>query len=132
MSYHNILTLAVGAIIIEHLTLILIYFTALTRRTIRQWYNEFTIGAYTMDIATIMIGSYLATLLTPNFYLQILYVAILGLIHDMSFGVFLNSINTKSSKVLEFLKKYAKEYGAKILVVDALMLISTLIVSNFL
>jgi hypothetical protein len=132
MSYHNILTLAVGAIIIEHLTLILIYFTALTRRTIRQWYNEFTIGAYTMDITTIMIGSYLATLLTPNFYLQILYVAILGLIHDMSFGVFLNSINTKSSKVLEFLKKYAKEYGAKILVVDALMLISTLIVSNFL
>ena len=132
MNNHTILTLAVGAIIIENLTLILIYFTALTRKTIRQWYNEFTIGAYTMDITTIMIGSYLATLLTPNFYLQILYVAILGLIHDMSFGVFLNSINTKSSKVLEFLKKYAKEYGAKILVVDALMLISTLIVSNFL
>ena len=132
MNNHTILTLAVGAIIIEHLTLILIYFTALTRRTIRQWYNEFTIGAYTMDIATIMIGSYLATLLTPNLYLQLLCVAIIGVVHDTSFGFFINSINTKSSKVLEFLKKYAKEYGAKILVVDALMLISTLIVSNIL
>ena len=124
--------MVVGAIIIEHLTLILIYFTALTRRTIRQWYNEFTIGAYTMDIATIMIGSYLATLLTPNFYLQLLCVAIIGLVHDTSFSFFINSINTKSSKVLEFLKKYAKEYGAKILVVDALMLMTTLIVSNIL
>jgi hypothetical protein len=132
MNNHTILTLAVGAIIIENLTLILIYFTALTRRTIRQWYNEFTIGAYTMDITTIMIGSYLATLLTPNFYLQLLCVAIIGLVHDTSFGFFINSINTKSSKVLEFLKKYAKEYGAKILVVDALMLMSTLAVSNML
>ena len=132
MNNHTILTLAVGAIIIENLTLILIYFTALTRRTIRQWYNEFTIGAYTMDITTIMIGSYLATLLTPNFYLQLLCVAIIGLVHDTSFGFFINSINTKSSKVLEFLKKYAKEYGAKILVVDALMLMSTLLVSNIL
>ena len=33
---------------------------------------------------------------------------------------------------MEFLKKYAKEYGAKILVVDALMLMSTLAVSNML
>lgn len=132
MSYHNILTLAVGAIIIEHLTLILIYFTALTRRTIRQWYNEFTIGAYTVDIASVLIGTYLATLFTSNLYLQLIYVIIIGLIHDISFGMFLNSINTKSSKILEFFKKYAKEYGKKILFVDALILVSTLLVSNFL
>jgi len=132
MSYHNILTLVIGAIIVESIGLILIYFSALTRRTIRQWYNEFTVGAYTMDITSILIGTYLATLFTPNFYLQLVYVVIIGLIHDMSFGVFLNSINTKSSKVLEFFKKYAKEYGKQILFVDALMLISTLIVSNFL
>jgi hypothetical protein len=46
--------------------------------------------------------------------------------------MFLNSINTKSSKILEFFKKYAKEYGKKILFVDALILVSTLLVSNFL
>jgi hypothetical protein len=132
MSNHNILTLVVGAIIVECFTLGLIYFTALTRKTIRQWYNEFTIGAYTMDIASAIIGVYLATLLTSNLYLQILYVVIIGLIHDISFGMFLNSINTKSSKVMEFFKKYAKEYGKKILFVDALILVSTLLVSNLL
>jgi predicted secreted protein len=132
MINHNILTLVVGAIIVECFTLGLIYFTALTRKTIRQWYNEFTIGAYTMDIASAIIGVYLATLFTSNLYLQILYVVIIGLIHDISFGMFLNSINTKSSKVMEFFKKYAKEYGKKILFVDALILVSTLLVSNFL
>ena len=132
MINHNILTLAVGAIIVESIGLILIYFTALTRITIRQWYNEFTIGAYTMDIASVLIGTYLATLFTSNLYLQLLCVVIIGLIHDISFGMFLNSINTKSSKILEFFKKYAKEYRKKILFVDALILVSTLLVSNFL
>ena len=132
MINHNILTLVVGAIIVESIGLILIYFTALTRITIRQWYNEFTIGAYTVDIASVLIGTYLATLFTSNLYLQLLYVVIIGLIHDISFGMFLNSINTKSSKILEFFKKYAKEYGKKILFVDALILVSTLLVSNFL
>lgn len=132
MINHNILTLVVGAIIVESIGLILIYFTALTRITIRQWYNEFTIGAYTVDIASVLIGTYLATLFTSNLYLQLIYVIIIGLIHDISFGMFLNSINTKSSKILEFFKKYAKEYGKKILFVDALILVSTLLVSNFL
>jgi hypothetical protein len=132
MNNHTILTLAVGAIVVETIGLILIYFTALTRKTIRQWYNEFTLGAYTIDITSVLIGTYLATLLTPNFYLQLLCVAIIGVIHDTSFGFFINSINTKSSKILEFFKKYAKEYGAKILVVDALILVSTLTVSNIL
>jgi hypothetical protein len=132
MNNHTILTLAVGSIIVETIGLILIYYTALTRKTIRQWYNEFTLGAYTIDITSVIIGAYLATLLTPNFYLQLLCVAIIGIVHDTSFGFFINSINTKSSKILEFFKKYAKEYGAKILLVDALILVSTLTVSNVL
>ena len=132
MNNHTILTLAVAAIIVESIGLILIYFTALTRKTIRQWYNEFTLGAYAMDITSVLIGTYLATLFTSNLYLQLVCVVIIGLIHDISFGMFLNSINTKHSKILEFFKKYAKEYGTKILLVDALILVSTLIISNFL
>ena len=132
MNNHTILTLAIGAIIVESIGLILIYFTALTRKTIRQWYKQFTLGAYAMDITSVLIGTYLATLFTPNFYLQLLYVVIIGVIHDTSFGFFINSINTKSSKILEFFKKYAKEYGKQILFVDALILVSTLLVSNYL
>jgi len=131
MNYHTIVTLAVAAIIVDT---VVGYILLLTRsgKTIRQWYNQFTIGAYAMDITSLIIGTYIATLLTPNFYMQLVYVVIIGLIHDTSFALFLNSVNTKSSKILEFFKDYAKEYGKKILLVDALMLVSTLLLSKFL
>ena len=131
MNYHTIVTLAVAAIIVDTIGGYILLLTK-SGKTIRQWYSEFTIGAYSMDIASLTIGTYLATLLTPNFYMQLVYVVIIGLIHDTSFGLFLNSINTKSSKILQFFKDYAKEYGKKILIVDALILLSTLLVSNFL
>jgi hypothetical protein len=132
MNYHSITTLIIAGIIVENIVLYMLFFNKNSGKTIRQWYNQFTIGAYTMDITSAIIGSYLAILLTPNFYMQLVYVVIIGLIHDTSFGLFLNSINTKSSKVLQFFKDYAKEYGKKILLVDAAMLISTLCVSNYL
>jgi len=131
MNYHTIVTLAVAAIIVDTIGGYILLLTK-SGKTIRQWYNKFTIGAYSMDIASLTIGTYLSTLLTPNFYMQLVYVVIIGLVHDISFSVFLNSVNTKSSKILEFFKDYAKEYGKKILLVDALMLVSTLLVSNYL
>ena len=132
MNNHSITTLIASAILVEHFVLCLLYFNKNSGKTIRQWYNQFTIGAYAMDVTSAIIGAFLATLLTSSYYLQLLFVVIIGLIHDISFGLFLNSVNTKSSKVLEFFKNYAKEYGKKILVVDALMLLSTLLVSNYL
>lgn len=132
MNYHSIITLIIAAIIVENIVLYMLYFNKNSGKTIRQYYREFTIGAYSMDITSAIIGSYLAILLAPNFYMQLVYVVIIGLIHDTSFGLFLNSINTKSSKILQFFKDYAKEYGKKILIVDALILLSTLFLSNFL
>jgi hypothetical protein len=132
MNYHSITTLIIAAIIVENIVLYMLFFNKNSGKTIRQYYREFTIGAYSMDITSAIIGSYLAILLAPNFYMQLVYVVIIGLIHDTSFGLFLNSINTKSSKILQFFKDYAKEYGKKILIVDALILLSTLLVSNFL
>jgi len=132
MNYHSITTLIIAAIIVENIVLYMLFFNKNSGKTIRQYYNQFTIGAYSMDITSAIIGSYLAILLAPNFYMQLVYVVIIGLIHDTSFALFLNSINTKSSKILEFFKDYAKEYGKKILLVDALMLVSTLLVSNYL
>jgi len=131
MNYHNIITLAVGAIIVDTIGGYILLLTK-SGKTIREYYNKFTIGAYSMDIASLVIGTLLATLLTSNYYLQFVYVVIIGLIHDTSFALFLNNVNTKGSKILQFFKDYAKEYGKKILLVDALMLVSTLLVSNVL
>lgn len=132
MDHHTLITLTVAAIIIDTIVGYRVLFDKSCGKYIREWYKQFTIGAYTMDILTLIGGTYISTLLTSNFYLQLVCVVIMGLIHDTSFAIFLNSINTKTSKVLELFKNYAKELGKKILLWDALMLVSTLIVSNFL
>jgi uncharacterized protein YacL len=132
MINHSITTLIVASIIVDTIMGYYLLFNKNSGKTIRQWYSQFSIGAYVMDIASLIIGTFIATLLTSSYYLQLLYVVIIGLIHDISFALFLNSVNTKSSKILEFFKSYAKEYGKLILLVDALMLVSTLIVSNYL
>jgi hypothetical protein len=132
MNNHSITTLIVAALIVDTIVGYSLLFNKNSGKTIRQWYNQFTIGAYFMDIASLIIGAFIATLLTSSYYLQLLCVVLIGIIHDTSFALFLNSVNTKSSKILEFFKSYAKEYGKLILLVDALMLVSTLIVSNYL
>lgn len=130
MNNHSITTLIVAALIVENFVLLSLYFNKNSGKTIRQWYSQFTIGAYIMDVMSAIIGAFLATLLTSNYYMQFVLVVIIGLIHDISFGLFLNSINTKNSKILDFFKNYANEYGKKILFVDALILVSTLAISN--
>lgn len=129
---HSIETLITASIIVDTIMGYLLLFNKNGGKSIRQWYKEFTIGAYIMDIVSIIIGTYLATLISTDFYMQLFYVVIIGLIHDISFFTFLNNVNTKSSKVLDIFKNYAKENGKIILVIDALMLILTLLVSNYL
>ena len=90
MSNLSITTLAVSAIIVDT---VIGYYLLITKRGgkyIKEWYKNFTIGAYVMDILSIVIGTYIATRLTSNFYHQIILVVIVGLIHDLSFGFFLN------------------------------------------
>jgi hypothetical protein len=132
MMNHSIETLITASIIVDTIMSYLLLFNKNGGKSIRQWYKEFTIGAYIMDIVSIIIGTYLATLISTDFYMQLFYVVIIGLIHDISFFTFLNNVNTKSSKVLDIFKNYAKENGKIILVIDALMLILTLLVSNYL
>ena len=131
MSNLSITTLAVSAIIVDT---VIGYFLLITKRGgkyIKEWYKNFTIGAYVMDILSIVIGTYIATRLTSNFYHQIILVVIVGLIHDLSFGLFLNRSGIRTP-VLNLFKNYADELGATILLVDALMLVSTIVLGYFL
>lgn len=131
MQNHSILTLAVGAIIIDTIIACYLFITKKGGTYIKEWYKSFTIGAYIMDILSIIIGTYIATLFTSNLYKQLVIVILIGLIHDLTFGYFVSNTGIKS-KIFNLFNNYAKELGIIILIVDALMLISTLILSNFL
>jgi hypothetical protein len=130
MKNHDILSLTLSAIVVD--TIVGYYLLLSTRggTYIKEWYKQFNIGAYVMDILSIIIGTYSATLFSNNIYSQIVATVIVGLIHDISFGIFVNKIQTQS-KILTLFKNYANELGSTILIVDALMLISTLLFSVY-
>jgi hypothetical protein len=83
-----------------------------------------------MDVLSIVIGTYLATLYSDNIYYQIPIVIIIGLLHDTAFGLFVNKVRS-DSKILNLFKNYANELGPRILIVDAFMLVTTLLFSNY-
>jgi len=130
MKNHTILSLALSAIIVD--TIIGYYLLLFNSGGvyIKEWYNKFNIGAYIMDILSIIIGTYLSTMISDNILVQIISVVIIGLVHDISFGCFVNKVETES-KILTLFKNYANELGTNILIVDAFMLVSTLILSHF-
>lgn len=130
MKLHSLMSLVFSAILVDT---IIGYYLLLSNRGgkyIREWYNQFTIGAYAMDVLSIVIGTFLATKISNNLYYQILTVIIIGLIHDTTFGFFVNKATTES-KIVNLFKNYANENGINILIVDAGMLVSTLIFSSY-
>tara|TARA_B100001093_G_scaffold345637_1_gene330314 strand:+ start:1970 stop:2446 length:477 start_codon:yes stop_codon:yes gene_type:complete len=124
-------TITTSAIIVD--TIIGYYLLISNRggKYIKEWYKTFTIGAYAMDILSIIIGTFIAVSLTNNIYKQLLLVVIVGLIHDISFGLFLNKFK-KNTPILNIFRNYANELGITILIVDALMLISTILIAYLL
>jgi accessory gene regulator protein AgrB len=130
MKSHSLVSLVFSAILVDTL---IGYYLLLSNRGgnyIREWYKQFTIGAYLMDVLSIVVGTFLATNISSNIYYQILAVVIIGLIHDTSFGYFINKIQS-DSKIINLFKNYANENGINILIVDAIMLVATLIFSSY-
>ena len=130
MKSHSILSLTFSAILVDT---VIGYYLLLNNkggRYIREWYKQFTLGAYLMDVLSIIIGTYLAILTTDDIYYQIFTVIIIGLIHDITFGFFVNKVQSES-KILKLFKDYANELGPTILIVDAAMLVSTILLSRY-
>jgi hypothetical protein len=130
MKSHSLVSLVFSAILVD--TLIGYYLLLSNRggKYIREWYNQFTIGAYLMDVLSIVVGTFLATKVSNDIHYQILAVVIIGLIHDTTFGYFINKIQSES-KIINLFKNYANENGINILIVDAIMLVATILFSNY-
>ena len=130
MTTINIIELIVSAIIVDTVIGYYLLITNKGGRYIKEWYKMFTIGAYSMDILSIVFATYISVLLTDNIYKQLLLVICIGLVHDITFGYFVKNSKTKS-KIINLFKNYANELGITILIVDSLMLISTLLLAYF-
>ena len=131
MKERDIYTLIISAILVEAICVAILFFTKRGGKNIKIWYEKYKVGAYLFDVLSLIIGSSISILFTNDLLLQIITVVIIGLIHDTTFGYFINK-NKPKTGISKLFFDYAKEVKWKILVVDAMMLIGTIISFNYL
>lgn len=131
MKERDIYTLIISAMLVEAVCVAILVFTKRGGKNIKIWYEKYKVGAYLFDVLSLIIGSSISILFTNDLLLQIITVVIVGLIHDTTFGYFINK-NKPKTGISKLFFDYAKEVKWKILVVDAMMLIGTIISFNYL
>jgi len=128
-----IVAVVTSSLIVDMGWMVAVLTNTLKNKTIRQWYQEFGIGAVLSDIMSSSVCVLLVTAwlpLKPTFYsiLQVCSVAVgLQVIHDLS--LYKLTQQAYSSKILNLFKAYGAENGASILVADASIIVSTLLLA---
>ena len=105
-------------------------------KTLKEWYKLYGLSAVIADVFSIFIGIIVARFIysalfgSYNLLLFILVAVGFQLFHDLLFAQFFNAIKRGKSQILDTFKDYAKEMGAKILLADAQMIISTILLGS--
>lgn len=100
---------------------------------LKLWYDKFGVVAVAADVFSLMLGVLVATLLFPNTYgLGLVFGAILvQLLHDLFFYfAVIRALPQGNNSMIDVFKTYADEGGWTILLADALMIGSTVLLAE--
>jgi hypothetical protein len=133
----NFLSLLNGALATDLIIISLALAGYLNANALMIWYQKFGLDAVIADVLVLVLGFIIAFYIynyffkTYNMLYFILMLILLQITHDTLFGLFINNYKG-NSPILNVFKLYAKEVGYKILIFDALMLISTVLLEKYL
>ena len=131
----NFLSLLNAALATDLIVISLALMGYVNGKALSLWYKKFTLGAVIADVLILVIGFIIAYYIyrvffkTYNIFLFILVVIIVQMIHDSLFGLIVSNYKG-NSEILNVLKMYIKEINYRILLVDALMLVSTVLLEK--
>lgn len=124
--------LVTSALVVDTATVGFLQATGTGGERVREWYRTLRVGAYAMDVLSLIIGAYIAMRLAPDsLWKQLLLVVAVQMTHDILFGLFVRSRMAKGP-LMSLFRRYADEMGASILVADALMMIFTVLLAHHL
>jgi len=133
----NYLSLFNAALLTDLIGICLVLVGYIQSKQLTLWYQTFGLAAVLADTLSLMIGFLIASFLYPYLfksynlgYFLALVVAV-QLTHDSIFGVLVTQFKGRSD-ILQVFKDYAKEMGFKILMADAIMMISTTLLQKVL
>ena len=119
--------LVAGSLASETATIAFLQGTGFGGARVREWYRTLRVGAYAMDVLTLIIGTYVAVRVVPDeLWMQLLAAVAVQLAHDVLFGAF---IRTRAAKgpLMDLFRRYAAEMRWHVLWADALMMLLTVL-----
>lgn len=132
------LPIITSALIVDLVIIYLIIFEVIKSKSLIIWYNKFGPSAILADVLSIVLGIIIARYLYPFIFkeyslLQFIFLTVMiQITHDLLFSYLFNLVPRGSSSILDVFKDYAIERGPNILLDDALMMISTIILGSYL
>jgi hypothetical protein len=132
-DYLPILT---AALIVDMIVLFFIVFEYIEIPSLTEWYKKYGVFAVLADVLSIVIGVIMARFVYSAFFkdyflgLFLIITCIIQLTHDLLFAAFFNSVPRYSSAILDVFKDYANEVGPTILLADATMMVSTVLIAS--
>jgi len=136
-NVNDYLPILTAALIVDMFILVRMASGSLKIYSLTKWYKDFGLSAVLADVLSIVIGIILTRLFYPFFFKEyslfffLLLTCGIQITHDVLFAIFFNSIPRNKSAILDVFKDYGKEVGITILLADALMMISTILLASF-
>ena len=119
-----------NAALLTELVVIALTIYVFKSKTLTQWYREFGIGAVIADVLILVLVVWLANFLSQgNLFITACIAVGIQLTHDLLFGAFIQQYHG-TSPIFNVFKGYTKENGANILVADAILVLSTLLLEQ--
>jgi hypothetical protein len=119
---------------VDFVVIVLSKFFPLTK-ALGDWYREFGVVAVASDILIIVLGIALAQLLVPGVRgWNLVGVAVtIQVIHDVLFYVgIIRGVPGGQNKIIDLFKRYAAEGSWKIIVADSAMVVSSVLLMEYL
>ena len=137
---NNPTNIVLAVILVDIIALVLAR-NNLVGQVIKEWYDKFTFGAFVADIGSISFGIFLSLLLFKyvlpksipfNLFTVLVCVVVIQFIHDLTFAVIIKNFPENTNNMMDMFKKYVNENNWKILLVDAgMMVLSVLFIYLF-
>jgi hypothetical protein len=118
-----------NAALLTELVVIALTIYVFKSKTLTQWYRQFGIGAVLADVLVLVLVVWLAHLYQGNILITACIAVGIQMTHDLLFGAFIQQYHG-TSPIFNVFKEYVKEHGAYILVADAMLVLSTVVLEQ--
>lgn len=128
-----IVAVVTSAVLVDMAWMSAVVTNTLTNKTIRQWYQEFGLGAVLSDVMSssvciLLVSVWLPVKPTLESILRFCSVAVgVQVVHDVS--LYELSKQESSSRIMKLFKAYGEENGASVLFADASIIVSTFLLA---